>query len=146
MASHFVCFQKNLTSVEQRSSQTEREALTIVWACERFSLYVYVGKFLLETDHKPLQYIYAPRSKPSARVERWVLRLQAFNFDVIYRPGRMNIADSLSHPTQLWSTRISEQHNHSCSSNVILSTDMPLGDHKKKSHHLRPVIPMFHWI
>ena len=29
-------------------------------------------------------------------MERWVLRLQACDFKVIYRPGRTNIADSLS--------------------------------------------------
>ena len=35
-------------------------------------------------------------SKPSARIERWVLRLQGYNFKVIYRPGKTNIADALS--------------------------------------------------
>ena len=33
---------------------------------------------------------------PSARIERWVLRLQGYNFKVIYRPGKTNIADALS--------------------------------------------------
>ena len=35
-------------------------------------------------------------SKPSARIERWVLRLQSFDFDVVYKPGCTNIADALS--------------------------------------------------
>ena len=50
----------------------------------------------LETDHKPLKHIYDTSSKPSARLERWVLRLQGYNFNVIYRPGKTNIADALS--------------------------------------------------
>ena len=70
--------------------------LALVWACERFSLYVFGAKFQLETDHKPLEFIYGPRSKPSARLERWVLRLQAFEVNVVYHPGSLNIADSLS--------------------------------------------------
>ena len=87
---------RNLTDVERRYSQTEKEGLALVWACERFKLYVFGRKFELETDHKPLQRIYNKSSKPSARIERWVLRPQGYNFKVIYRPGKTNIADALS--------------------------------------------------
>ena len=87
---------RNLTDVERRYSQTEKEALALVWACERFNLYVYGRDFELETDHKPLERIYKSTSKPSARIERWVLRLQSYNFQVVYRPGKTNIADALS--------------------------------------------------
>ena len=40
--------------------------------------------------------IYSARSKPSARLERWVLRLQPYEFKVVYQPGPQNIADPLS--------------------------------------------------
>ena len=52
--------------------------------------------FELVTDHKPLQTIYSPTSKPSTRIERWVLRLQPFTFRVRYVPGPQNIAYALS--------------------------------------------------
>ena len=58
---------RNLTDVERRYSQTEKEGLALVWACERFKLYVFRREFELETDHKPLQCIYNKSSKPSAR-------------------------------------------------------------------------------
>ena len=87
---------RSLTDVERRYSQTEKEALALVWACERFSLYLYGVSFELETDHRPLEFIFGAKSKPAARVERWVLRMQAFDAKIVYRPGKSNIADCLS--------------------------------------------------
>ena len=45
---------RSLTDVERRYLQTEKEALALVWACERFHPYLYGAKFELITDHKPL--------------------------------------------------------------------------------------------
>ena len=78
----------------------EKEALALVWACKRFNLYVYGREFELETDHKPLECIFSGMSKPSARIERWVLRLQCHNYRVVYRPGKTNIANPLSRLNQ----------------------------------------------
>ncbi|KAL1256495.1 hypothetical protein QQF64_012040 [Cirrhinus molitorella] len=75
-----VCYiSRSLSECERRYSQTEREALALVWACERLHPYIYGRQFDLLTDHKPLEAIYGPRFKPCARVERWVLRLQPYN-------------------------------------------------------------------
>lgn len=87
---------KSLTDVEKRYCQTEKEALALVWAIEHFHMYLYGKTFELVTDHKPLEVIFGIRSKPCARIERWVLRLQAYNYKVYYRPGKSNIADPLS--------------------------------------------------
>ena len=87
---------RSLTDTERRYSQTEREALGLVWACEKFHPYIYGVRFDLLTDHMPLQAIYSPKSKPCARIERCVLRLQPYEFKVVYHPGKNNIADSLS--------------------------------------------------
>ena len=67
-----------------------------MWACERFHHYIFGMPFELLTDHKPLEVIYSARSKPSARIERWVLRLQQYDFKVRHIRGTANIADSLS--------------------------------------------------
>ncbi|MCG8048362.1 MAG: DDE-type integrase/transposase/recombinase [Candidatus Thiodiazotropha taylori] len=91
---------RTLTDVEKRYSQTEKEALALVWACERFSIYLIGIDFELITDHKPLEVIYGKTSKPSARIERMVLRLQPYRFTVKYKSGRSNIADPLSRLTQ----------------------------------------------
>ena len=84
---------RSLTNTERRYSQTEKEALALVWACEKFHPYVYGMPFELVTVHKPLEVIYGPKSKPCARIERWVLRMQPYKFKVKYEPGANNIAD-----------------------------------------------------
>lgn len=71
--------------MEKCYSQTEKEALGIVWACERLHMYLYGTDFEILTDHKPLEFIYSKKSQPSARVSRWVLRLQPYCFTVLIR-------------------------------------------------------------
>ncbi len=87
---------RTLTDVERRYSQTEKEALAVVWGCEKFHLYLYRTEFKLFTDHKPLEFIYSPKGKPPPRIERWALRLQPYRFKVIHMPGKTNPADVLS--------------------------------------------------
>ena len=60
-----------LSDVEKRYSQTEKEALSIIWGVEHFHLFLYGREFTLITDHKPLEVIYgSATSKPSAHIER----------------------------------------------------------------------------
>ena len=93
---------RSLSDVERRYSQTEKEALAVVWACERFHLYLSgLQSFELVTDCKALEAINGPRSKPSARVERWVLRLMPFKYTVGHVPSGQNIADCLSRLTKI---------------------------------------------
>ena len=87
---------RSLSKVEQKYSQTEREALGVIWGCERFHLYVYGKKFDLETDHKPLIGIFDVSGNRSPRIHRWSLRLLPYNFNLKYIPGPQNPADPLS--------------------------------------------------
>ena len=89
-----------LTSVEQRYSQTEREAPAIVWSCEHFHLFVSGSKFKVVTDHAPLIGIWKRANHRQVRLARWALRLSTYDVDIEYQPGRENPADYMSrHPT-----------------------------------------------
>jgi hypothetical protein len=88
---------RSLSEIEQRYSQIEKEALAIVWACERLHLYLYASKFEIITDNKAVELIFGnTSSKPKARIERWLLRLLPYEFEISHKPGNENIADYLS--------------------------------------------------
>ena len=87
-------------------------------------MYLYGKEFTLITNHKPLEVIYGSKSaRVSARIERWILRLQPYTFKVVYKPGGTNPADYLSrHPTQ--SSR-KQEHLTEDYLNFITSTSIP---------------------
>ena len=61
----------SLTDGETRYSQTEREALAVVFSCERFKNYVYGLRLTVVTDHKPLLKLYSPScSEPPTHIHR----------------------------------------------------------------------------
>ena len=126
--SHIVTYaSRSLTETEQRYSQTEREALGIVWACEHLHLYIYGKPITVYTDHKPLVSIFGnPSSKPPPRIERWALRLQPYQLTVRYRKGDGNPADYLSrHPSKQITAASREQKIAEEYVNYIVSTSTP---------------------
>ena len=93
---------RTLTPVERRYSQTEKEALAIVWAIEKLHIYLYGNHFKLITDCKPLQFIFNNlKSRPPARIERWNLRLEGYEFEAIHTRGSCNPSDYLSRHSSL---------------------------------------------
>nr|XP_006825366.1 PREDICTED: uncharacterized protein LOC102804276 [Saccoglossus kowalevskii] len=87
----------SLTPVEQRYSQTEREALAVTWGILHFHLYLHESQFQVTTDHKPLVPLFnTPTSKAPTRIERWILKLQEYDYKVVYQSGKLNLADYMS--------------------------------------------------
>ena len=90
---------RTLTPTERNYAQIEKECLSIVFGCEKFSQYI-LGRqdVVVETDHKPLEPIFR-KSLLSApqRLQRMLLRLQRFSVTVTYKKGsEMYISDMLS--------------------------------------------------
>ena len=119
---------RSLSDTEQRYTQTEREALAVVWACEHFHLYVYGKPVDIYTDHKPLIAIYGnAHSKPPPRIERWALRLQPYQASVHYRKGEENPADYMSrHPSKATPPVSRQQEVAEEYINYIATTSTPL--------------------
>lgn len=85
---------------EMRYSTIEKEALAIKWALDTLKYYLIGKEFLLETDHRALQWIHKMKDI-NARITRWYLSLQPYRFQVQYRPGNKNvIADFLSRDSE----------------------------------------------
>ena len=88
---------RTLTGTELRYSQLEREALAIVWGCEKHHLYVFGHRFVVISDNKAVVAIFSnPTSKPTPRIERLLHRMTPYEAEVTFQPGEYNPADYLS--------------------------------------------------
>ena len=89
---------KAMTETEKLYSQIEKESLAILYGCTKFHQYLYGQNFTVESDHKPLENIFAkPLNKSPVRLQRIRLALQPYNFNLMYKPGKeLLVADHLS--------------------------------------------------
>lgn len=67
----------------------EQECLAIIWALQIFGAYVQCSKFVLRTDSKALTWL-SKFKDTRAKLTRWALQLQEYNFDIEHIPGRSN--------------------------------------------------------
>ncbi len=89
-------FCKRLSKPQQNYSTSERELSAIVLAVEHFKQFLYGKRFKIITDHQPLRTLLTSDNM-SARLARWLSRLQLFGFEIEYRPGKNHgNADGLS--------------------------------------------------
>lgn len=87
---------RKLLPREARYSTIEREGLALVWAIQKFHVFLYGKRFVLQTDHEPLSYINSAKYVNN-RVLRWSLLVMEYDFTVEYIKGSDNIgADYLS--------------------------------------------------
>jgi len=73
----------------------EKELLAIVHALKIWRIYLEGHKFTVITDHAALEYL-PTQAKLNRRQARWAELLQNYDFEIRYRPGSTNIADSMT--------------------------------------------------
>ncbi|GJW31626.1 reverse transcriptase domain-containing protein [Tanacetum coccineum] len=87
---------KTMTEAESNYTTTEKEMLAVVYAFKKFRSYLIMNKSIVYTDHFALKYLFAKKNS-KARLLRWVLLLQEFDFKVVDTKGAENLAaDHLS--------------------------------------------------
>ena len=85
---------KTLDKTQLRWSTPEKEAYAIFYSFKKLEHLIRDIPFILQTDHKNLTYI---NETGSAKVFRWKLAIQEYNFEIEYIPGPTNVvADHLS--------------------------------------------------
>ena len=92
---------RTLTKGERNYLQIEKEALGIVFGVRQFQRYLYGRTFHLLTDHKQLVTILGPKTAvptlAAARMQRWAVILQAYNYQAEYPSSAEHAnADALS--------------------------------------------------
>ena len=94
---HPIAFEsRKMTSAELNYSVSEQELLAIVHALRIWRCYLEGCQGLtIVTDHKPISYLDA-QTMLSRRQAHWAEFLSRFDYELVYRPGRTNVADPLS--------------------------------------------------
>ena len=66
-----------LSAAEKNYATTEKECLPVVWAVHKFRHYLIGTHFVLETDHKPLEWLQSAQASRahSQGLEQWALEL-----------------------------------------------------------------------
>nr|GEZ18043.1 reverse transcriptase domain-containing protein [Tanacetum cinerariifolium] len=82
---------KTMTEAESNYTTIEKEMLAVVYAFEKFCSYLIMNKSIVYTDHSALKYLFAKKDA-KARLLRWILLLQEFDFKVVDTKGAENYA------------------------------------------------------
>ncbi|GFO36843.1 Zinc finger protein [Plakobranchus ocellatus] len=95
------CFyaSRTLKDREKNYAIIELEMIAIIFALDKFSKYLLMKPFLIQTDHASLSFLKENKSK-NARLTRWALAIQQYSFSVQHIKGSNNIlSDTLSRMT-----------------------------------------------
>jgi hypothetical protein len=80
---------RKLSIAEINYTTTKREGLSMVYALQKFLHYLLGGHFKMFIDHSVIKYLV---NKPllGARICRWLLLFQEYDFEIVVKPGKMN--------------------------------------------------------
>ena len=81
---------RTVSDVEKRFSTIEKEFLAIVFTLTKLRMYLVGCSFDAYTDHKPICGLLSkPIDRLSHRLQRWILNIQHFQFNLSYLRGRL---------------------------------------------------------
>ena len=115
-----------LKKTQTSYSATKLEAYAIVHFVQHFRYMLLSKKFQIQCDHRPLVWLHNFK-EPPAIVARWLEILGEYNYEIVYKPGKLNqCADSLS--------RSFENMNNITD---VTATETPISSTQIKEHQLK---------
>lgn len=88
-------FSRTLSPTERRHSSVEKEAYAIVEALRKWRHFLLGRHFKLVTDQRSVSYMFDQRASGKVKndkIQRWRIELSNYSFDIMYRPGKSNVA------------------------------------------------------
>jgi len=82
-------FSRKLLPREEKYATIEKECLAIKLAVHTFRVYLLGKPFTIQTDHRSLEWLHRMKEN-NARLTRWSLALQPYQFKVKHRAGKDN--------------------------------------------------------
>ena len=122
---------RSMTTAEKNYAQIETEQLGVMFASERFHIYIYGRKVIVETDHQPLIAISKKQlCDAPPRLQRLLLRIQKYDLMLEYTPGKLLVVtDTLSRSfssKEVASTTHSQVHIPVCA----IKSSLPVSERK----------------
>ena len=94
----------------------DKEMYSIVQACRQWKHYILGKETIINTDHKPLQFIQTQVKLQNDRHQKWSTYLQLFHLNIKYKTGISNhIIDCLGRPPVVALTTVLHSCGHEAS-------------------------------
>ena len=103
------CFSKSLDSAQSKYPAHKGELLAVILGLRKFEHILRARKFLIRTDSSAITFIQGLKEARGIWA-RWLVYLSSFEFDIIHRPGKQNLAADALSRTVIISDKEDQEH------------------------------------